>query len=154
MSNINDAVDQTGEDPGGAAPGDAGPPMGRGGGVLPMLQRQQQGPPPSAPGQGNQADSMMKIQTAVQMIEQALGGIDKTSQFYQSAVKALRDLSRHMGPAGQPTAGVQMTQMGDLFRGLMKNALLSRLMGQQGGQGGEVTGAPQPPQPSTPLPGA
>lgn len=155
MSNAYDAAGQSGEEPPapGGPGGGGGPPMGRGGGVLAALQRQQQGPQPSAPGPGNQADSMIKIQTAVGMIEQALGGIEKTSPFYRDAVNALSRLSRHMAQ-GPPTAGVQMTQMGDLFRGFMKNALLQRIMGQQGGQGGEVTGAPQPPQPSTPLPGA
>lgn len=154
MSNAYDAAEQTGA--GDAGPPDAGggPPQGQGGGVLAALQRSQQGPQPSAPGPGNQADAMMKIQTALSMIEQALPGLDKSSRLYQLASRTLSGLSRHL-PQGGTTDGVQMTQLGDLGRGIARNALLKMILSQhQGGRGGEVSGAPQPPQPSTPLPGA
>ena len=45
-------------------PNNAGPPGG-GGPVLAALSRDRQGPQVSAPGPGNQADSMMKVKSAV-----------------------------------------------------------------------------------------
>jgi hypothetical protein len=80
-----------------------------------------------------------------------LTGLDAGSQPHRDALNALRQLSRHL-PQGAPTAGVQQTQLGDVLRMIMRSALLQKLRGQQGGQQGG--GGPQPPMPSTPLPGA
>jgi hypothetical protein len=64
-------------------------------------------------------------------------------------------LSRHI-PQGQPTVGLQQTQLMDLVRNVARNAMMSKIMGQQQpAAGGPAQQAgPTPPAPSTPLPGA
>ena len=158
MSDINGAIEpddagspDAGPAPGG--PGGGGPPQGGGGGLLAALRQQQQGPAPSTPGAGNQANSLLMLKNAIDLIQQSLSGLDAGSQPHRDALNALRQLSRHL-PQGAPTAGVQQTQMGDLLRTIMRSALLQRLRGQQGGAGQGGPGGPQPPMPSTPLPGA
>lgn len=99
---------------------------------------------------------MMK--SAVDMLQKALPQLASGSQQHRDALRAITALSRHL-PQGAPTAGVQQTQLGDLLRGTVRNALLQKLMGQQGGPGGPPgggggAGEPPPPPPSTPLPGA
>jgi len=153
--------DQSGGPPGGpggppGAPPDAGndnaPPQR--GPILAALQRQQQGPQPSAPGQGNQADGLMKVKSAIDLLQQALPGLPAGENSHRDVLNALRQLSRHL-PQGGPTIGVQQTQLGDLLRATIRNALLQKIMGQGGGQGGPGEGGgQQPPMPSTPLPGA
>jgi len=138
--------DDTGTGP---APGSQGPPGG-GGGLLAALRQQQQGPDPSTPGPGNQANSLMMLKNAIDLIQQSLGGLDTGTPPHRDALNALRQLSRHIAQ-GAPTAGVQQTQLGDLLRMIMRSALLQKLRGQQGGGGGQ---GPQAPMPSTPLPGA
>jgi hypothetical protein len=130
--------------------------MGGGGPIMNALQRRQMGPQVSAPGAGNQADSMGKIKMALDMIRDALSGVPPGSPLYNDVVRAMSRLSRHL-PQGQPTAGVESTQLRDLLRAAMKNAFmgpLGRMMGGAGGQGGAPGGGAQPPMPSTPLPGA
>lgn len=135
--------------PGNAPPG--------GGPVLASLARRQQGPQPSAPGPGDQASSLTMIQNALGMMQQALAGLQPGTPVHRDVLRALQSLSRHMAQ-GQPTAGVQQTQLQDLLRNVMRNALLSRVMGQQQqgqqDQGGPAGAMPQAPMPSTPLPGA
>lgn len=108
---------------------------------------------------------MTMLQHAVGLIQQALPGLPQGQPIHQDALRAVTRLSRHISQ-GQPTAGVQQNQLGDLLRNVMKNALLQRIMQQgrpPGGPGGGgppggppgAGGAPQaPPMPSTPLPGA
>lgn len=106
------------------------------------------------------------LKQAVDMIHQALPSLEAGSQPHKDAVKALTSITRHL-PQGQPTAGVQQTQLGDMLRNTMRNALLQRIMSQRqagGGQGGGQAGGqgggqgqpavPTQPVPSTPLPGA
>ena len=145
-------------------PGPQGPPGGPpgappgGGPVLAALANRRQGPQVTAPGPGDMANSMNMLTNAIAMIQQALPGLPAGGPIHKDVVRAISSLSRHL-PQGAPTVGVQQTQLQDLLRNLMKNALLSRIMQQQkGGPGGE--GAPEggpggpPPMPSTPLPGA
>lgn len=141
--------------PGGDAPG--GPPQA-GGPILAALSRQQTSPQISAPGPGNNANSMTMIQNALGLIQQALPGLPQGSPIHSAALKAATQLSRHMAQ-GAPTAGVQQTQLMDLLRSTMRNAILQKIMGQQGQQqqnmgapAGPIGGAA--PMPSTPLPGA
>ncbi|HEX3524765.1 MAG TPA: hypothetical protein VHT52_22085 [Stellaceae bacterium] len=127
--------------------------------------KQRQGAPQiSAPGPGNQANSMMQIKSAVDMITNALPGLGADTPVYKAALNALRQLSRHLGQ-GAPTAGVQQTQLQDMLRKTIQNAMLQRVMQQQAGQqqggaGQDQSAGPappmqaQPPTPSTPLPGA
>jgi hypothetical protein len=106
---------------------------------------------------------MTMLQQAVGMIQQALPGLPQGSPMHRDALKAAQSLSKHASQ-GQPTAGVQQTQLQDLLRNVIRNAILQRIMGQQQGQpGGPIGGAgPTPgpainapsPMPSTPLPGA
>jgi len=93
------------------------------------------------------------------LIQQALPGLQPGSPVHRDALRALNSLSKHVGQ-GAATAGVQQTQLQDLLKNTVRNALLQKIMGQQAQQqgGGAVPGAPagampQAPMPSTPLPG-
>ena len=153
------------QDPGDAGPPGAagpapppGPPQG-GGGILAALSRRQQQPSVSAPGPGNFASGLMMLKNAVDMLQNALPSLPAGSQQHKDVLKSLTTLSRHL-PQGAPTAGVQQTQLGDMLRNTIRNALMQRIMSQRGGggtpggPGPTAPGAPQPPPPSTPLPGA
>jgi hypothetical protein len=122
------------------------------------LARRQQGPQPSAPGPGDQASSLTMLQNALGMMQSALSGLQPGTPVHRDVLRALQSLSRHMAQ-GQPTAGVQQTQLQDMLRNVVRNALLSKIMGQQQqgqqrDQGGPAGAMPQAPMPSTPLPGA
>jgi hypothetical protein len=120
-------------------------------------------PPISTPGAGDMAGGLMKLKTAVDMLQAALPSLATGSQQHKDAIRAISQLSRHL-PQGAPTAGAQQTQLMDLLRSTMRNALLQKLMTQRqgqggppgppdGGGGGAMPGQDQP-TPSTPLPGA
>jgi hypothetical protein len=94
---------------------------------------------------------MQMLMQAVAMIQQALPHLPPGSPMHRDALQAATRLSRHANQ-GQPTAGIQQTGIQDLLKNVMRNALLQKIMGQQG-QGGQQ-GAPGAGQPSTPLPGA
>jgi hypothetical protein len=107
---------------------------------------------------------MTLLMQAVGMIQQALNGLPPGSPMHRDALQAATRLSRHV-QQGQPTAGVQQTQLQDLLRNVIRNALTQRIMSQQQGPmgGGAAPGAggPSPvpqvaeaPSPSTALPGA
>jgi hypothetical protein len=107
---------------------------------------------------------MNMLLQAVAMIQQALPGLMPGTPMHKDALHAATRLSRHANQ-GAPTAGIQQTQMQDLLRNIVKNALLQRIMSQKGGQGpqpipGQPQGSPMqavaaaPPMPSTPMPGA
>jgi hypothetical protein len=167
---FTDSADVVGPQGADAAP-DQGPPSGppaggqppQGGGpVLAAIARRQRGPQISAAGPGDQAQSMQLLMQAVGLIQQALPGLPPGSPMHKDALNAAQRLSRHANQ-GAPTAGVQATQLQDLLRNVMRNALLQRIMGQQGNQGPQQMGAgpspmgeasAAPPMPSTPLPGA
>lgn len=148
----------------GPPPGDptnAGPPPG-GGPILAGLMRQRQSPAPSAPGPGNQAQSMSQIKAAVDMLQSALPGLPAGDKLHSSVLNALRQLSRHLSQ-GAPGAGVQQTMLQDLLRRTVQNAMFQKILSQRGSQGQETNqdqpagAAPdmaQAPMPSTPLPGA
>lgn len=106
---------------------------------------------------------MTMVMNALGMLQQALPGLQPGSPIHRDALRALNSLSRHVSQ-GAPTAGVQQTQLQDLLRNTVRNALLQKIMGQQGGgpggPGGPAGPSPTPgamqqaPMPSTPLPGA
>lgn len=137
--------------------------------MLAALARQRMAPPVSAPGPGNMAQGLMQLKTAVDMMQAALPNLATGSQQHKDCVKAISSLSRHL-PQGAPTAGAQQTQIMDLLKNTVRNALMQRLMLQRQGQGGGQGGPPGPPDgggggamppgseqsptPSTPLPGA
>ena len=118
---------------------------------------------------GNMAQGLMMLKAAVDMLQQALPQLASGSQQHKDAVQAIGRLARHL-PQGAPTAGAQQTQLMDLLRSTMRNALMQKLMSQRGGQGGGGGGPPgtpdggggagppgggdEAPPPSTPLPGA
>lgn len=145
MSDIQGAPapDDSGGGPGGLPQPGGGANMP--GGLLAALRQQQQGPDPSAPGPGNQANSLMLIKNGLDLFQQALSGLDHESPVYRDVLQSMQRVTRHLAQ-GAPTAGVQQTQLGDILRMVMRSALMQRLQGQQRGQ--------QPPMPSTPLPGA
>lgn len=91
------------------------------------------------------------MQQAIAMLQDALQGMPPGSQPHKDVLNALNRLSRHM-PQQAPTAGVQQTQLADMLRSTVKNALLQRIA--SGGKGGPGGGQPPAPTPSTPLPGA
>jgi hypothetical protein len=109
--------------------------------------RQREGPQVSSPGPGNIGQGLMQLKTAVDMIQAALPLLPAGSQQHKDALKAVTSLSRHL-PQGQPTAGAQQTQLGDVLRQTIRNALMQRIMQRGSGDGGGQ------PSPSTPLPGA
>jgi hypothetical protein len=125
--------------------------------------RSRMSPQVSAPGPGNMAQGIMQMKTAVDMLQSCLPNLATGSQQHRDCVNAIGRLSKHL-PQGAPTAGAQQTQLMDLLRSTMRNALMQKLMSQRGGQGGppstpDTGGGPQPPgdqapSPSTPLPGA
>jgi hypothetical protein len=127
--------------------------------------RQRMSPPVSAPGPGNMAQGLMQMKTAVDMLQASLPNLATGSQQHKDCLNAISRLAKHL-PQGAPTAGTQQTQIQDLLRSTMRNALMQRIMSQQGGgQGGPPGGTPdggggaqppgdQAPPPATPLPGA
>lgn len=131
--------------------GGAGAPPG-GGPVLAALSRQGAQPPVSAPGMGNMAQGLMRIKTAVDMLQSALPSLPVGGQQHRDVLRAVTTLARHL-PQGAPTAGVQSTFLQDLLRMTQRNALMQKLRGGGGGAGPPGQGQ-QPPVPSTPLPGA
>lgn len=140
--------------PGGGGPGRS-PPSG-GGPILAALAQRRAGPPVSAPGPGNAADSLMMLKQAVDLLNAALPGLGSGSKPYQAVLGALKGLTRFL-PQGAPTAGVQQTQLMDLLRGTVRNALMQKLMQQGQGPGGGAGGggaAGGAPMPSMPMPGA
>jgi len=88
----------------------------------------------------------MTIKSAIDMLQNALPGLGTGGEAHSAVLTAIRALSRHV-PQGEPTAGVQQTQLQDMLRQTMRNALLQRVMAQQGG-------GQQPMSPSVPMPGA
>jgi hypothetical protein len=120
--------------------------------MLAALSRMRQGPQVSAPGMGNMAQALMQVKTAVDMLQAALPNLGTGSPQHKDVLSAVQRLSRHL-PQGAPTAGVQQTQLGDMLRNTIRNALMQKLMSQRGGS--PAAGQEQqPPIPSTPLPGA
>ena len=115
--------------------------------------------------------SMGLIMHAYGFLKQAMVGLPPGSPIEQDIGKTLMRLGKHL-PQGQPGLGIQQTQLQDMLRNVMKNALLAKIMGQMkppgpgggagapGGTGppGAGKGPPgamaQAPMPSTPLPGA
>ena len=139
-------------DGGGGPPqgGAGGPPGGiMPGGVFGALSRAQQQPGPTAPGPGDQADAMMQLKLALDLLAKAVPGLVGTPAM-APVTRALNQLSRHV-PQGSPTAGVQMTMMRDLMQSARRNPIqqkLAQMAQAQGGAGG------QQPMPTTPQPGA
>jgi hypothetical protein len=148
--------DPTGGAMGGAPPQ---PPQGPGPGLI-SAARSRMGPQVSAPGPGNQADSMAKVIQAINLLKLAGLGLQPGDRLHTDVYNTINRLSRHLGGvAGMaPAAGVQKTMLGDQMKDTIKNMLLSRIMGGQQGPGGAGGGGPgpgaqAPPMPSTPLPG-
>lgn len=162
MADVTDDDPEMGQAPGGAPPspptgggppGDAAPPAP--GGDLAAFARSKMGAQVSAPGPGNQADSMNMIVQAIQILKQAGLGLQPGSKIHSDVFRTISQLSRHLGGAAGmgPAVGIQKTMIGDQLKRTVQNALLQRIMG--GGQGGQGGGAPpQAPMPSTPLPGS
>lgn len=158
---VTDDDPEMGQAPSGASPGppvsQPQPPQGEPGNLA-AFARSRMGPQVSAPGPGNQADSMALVMQAIQILKQAGMGLPPGNKLHGDVYKTISTLSRHIGgpSAMGPGAGMQKTMLGDQLRRTVQNALLSRILpqmgggGQQGGQGGP----PQAPMPSTPLPGA
>lgn len=168
MADVTDDDPEMGQAPGGAPgapggqpPGDSAPMQGGqpGGGDLAAFARSKMGAQVSAPGPGNQADSMNMIIQAIQMLKQAGLGLQPGSKIHSDVFRTISQLSRHLGGAGGmgPAVGIQKTMIGDQLRRTIQNALLQKILGSQGqggpGQagGGGAGGAPMP---STPMPGA
>jgi hypothetical protein len=108
------------------------------------------------------ADSLGKLKIAIDLMQSAMHGFEAGSHQYKDILNALRSLSRHLPQMGAQ-AKLQETHLMDLLRKGKQNPILqaiSGLMGGGGGGGGDDQGGggggegPQPPMPSTPLPGA
>ena len=103
----------------------------------------------------------MTLKNAVDMMQQALQMLPPGSQQHKDCLKAITSISRHL-PQGEPTAGAQQTQLGDILRSTIRNAMLQKVaqtrgiggsLGVGGGDGGGGGGDQSAPPPSTPLPG-
>src|SRR5580693_4072541 len=138
---------------GGQPPGDSAPIQG--GGDLAAFARSKMGAQVSAPGPGNQADSMNLIIQAIQTLKQAGLGLQPGSKLHSDVFRTISQLSRHLGGAGGmgPAVGIQKTMIGDQLKRTIQNALLQKIMGG-GGQGQPGGGQGGAPMPSTPLPGS
>ena len=159
-------IDPTDDDPtmgqGGPPPPDpqggaGGPPQGTGGpgpGLISQA-RNQMGAQVSAPGPGNQANAKNQIIQAINLLKMAGLGLAPGDKLHTDVYNTINRLSRHLGGvAGMaPAAGVQKTMLGDQLRRTVQQQLMARLFGQNRGKQGPA-GGPQPPMPSTPLPGA
>jgi hypothetical protein len=105
---------------------------------------------------------MTMVMNAMGMLQQALPGLAPGSPIHRDTLKALQSLSRHVGQQGATTSGVQQTQLQDMLRNTIRNALLQKIMqqqaaakaGQEGGPAGPTPPGGAAPMPSTPLPGA
>jgi hypothetical protein len=115
--------------------------------------RQTQAAQPTAPGAGNQADSMNQISMATKMLSAALGGLDATNPLFLAVTDALKRLGRHLAKGG-PTLGTEQTGFMDMARQTKKNAMLQMIAQQQAQQGGRGGQPQQPGMPQMPLPGA
>lgn len=149
MANGDDT--DVGAPPGGsplasAPPSPARQPPG-GGPVIAALAQRANAPQVSAPGPGNTADAMSMLKMAVDIIQRALLLIPSGTPMHAAVLNALRQLTRHMAQ-GTPTVGAQQTQLMDLLRGTMRNAMMPQMMASAGG------GSPPAQNPSLPLPGA
>jgi hypothetical protein len=152
-----DPTGGAGGPPGGGAPPQ---PQGPGPGLI-SAARSRMGPQVSAPGPGNQADSMAKIIQAINLLKMAGLGLQPGDKLHSDVYNTIQRLSKHLGGvAGMaPAAGVQKTMIGDQLKDTVKNMLLARIMGGQQGPGGAGGGGPGQgggggaPMPSTPLPG-
>jgi len=150
-----------GPDSSGTGPGDqVGPPEPgmtppeQGGPILAALQRSAQGPQVSAPGPGNMADSLGKLKIAIDLMQAALQGLPAGSKPHQDTLKSLERLTKHIPQMGA-SPGLEQTHLIDLLRRGRQNPVLQALSGIMGGGGQEQGGgSPQPPMPTTPLPGA
>ena len=165
MADVTDDDPEMGQAPGGAppgpptggppgqAPGDSAPPAP--GGDLAAFARSKMGAQVSAPGPGNQADSMNLIIQAIQTLKQAGLGLQPGSKLHSDVFRTISQLSRHLGGAASmgPAVGIQKTMIGDQLKRTIQNALLQKIMGQ-GGQGHPGGGQGGAPMPSTPLPGS
>ena len=137
--------------PGGSPPGPPpGPPGGDASGspILAALARARGAPQASAPGPGAQGAALMQVKMALDMLQNALPALGIGTEQHKDVLQAVQRLSRHM-PQGIPTAGAQQTATQDMLKNNIRNALLQRIMANQGQGGGQ-----QAMQPSTPLPGA
>jgi hypothetical protein len=166
---VTDDDPEMGQAPGGQPPGPptGGPPGQPGGDSAPMqggdlaaFARSKMGAQVSAPGPGNQADSMNMIIQAIQMLKQAGLGLQPGSKIHSDVFRTISQLSRHLGGAAAmgPAVGIQKTMIGDQLKRTIQNALLQKILGGQGtgGQPGQAGGggAGGAPMPSTPMPGA
>ena len=166
----SDEAEAPGAPPPQAAPGPTPPGAPPGGGpILAALANKQRGPQVSAPGPGDMGQSIMMVTQAYGLLKQAVPGLMRGSPIEQDVLKMIQRLGRHL-PSGAPPLGAQQTQIQDLLRNVVKNALLSKIMGQAKPGGGAAPGGPGPggqaiggppagamaqaPMPSTPLPGA
>src|SRR5580704_7056085 len=146
--------------PPGQPPGDSAPMQGGPsgpGGDLAAFARSKMGAQVSAPGPGNQADSMNLIIQAIQTLKQAGLGLQPGSKLHSDVFRTISQLSRHLGGAGGmgTAVGIQKTMIGDQLKRTIQNALLQKIMGSGGGQPGQPGGGRGgAPMPSTPLPGS
>jgi len=166
QGDVTDDDPSLGQVPSGPPPGAGGgqPPGGppQPGGFLSAMARNQMGPQVSAPGAGNQADSMIKIQQAIGLLTTAMQGLPPGQKLHTDVNRAIGALSRHLGATSGPGAGVgaQITSMRDQIREAARAAVLHRIMSmnkQQPGQDQQPAGPGLPggaPMPSTPLPGS
>ena len=108
------------------------------------------------PNLGMQADALTKINTAIGILTQAMGGLQPGTEIHKSVLNSIQSLSK-VAPASDAVSGVQQTALRDLGQQAEQDAMLQSIMrqaaSQQGGGGGAPApgGAPMAPPPGMPI---
>lgn len=128
-------------------------PAQAGGPLLAALQRSARGPQVSAPGPGNMAAGLGQLKIAVDMMQTALQGFEPESKPYVDISNALDKLTPYLPQMGNQSQ-LERTHIMDILQKAKQNPVLQALSNLIGGGGAPEPQGPQPPMPSTPLPGA
>lgn len=106
---------------------------------------------PPSPNLGAQAESLSKVQQAVQILTLQLPNFPVGSEEQKTVMDAIQKLSK-IAPASQAPQGVEMSTIRQLEEDAMRTGMLRRLMANQN-SAGPNGGAPAPAGPPGTLPG-
>ena len=96
----------------------------------------------ATPNLGMQADALTKINTAIGILTQAMGGLQPGTEIHKSVLNSIQSLSK-VAPASDAVAGLQQTNLRDLGQQAEQDAMLQSIMRQSMAQGAPG-GAPTP----------
>lgn len=92
------------------------------------------------PNPGMQADALTKINTAIGILTQAMGGLQPGTEIHKSVLNSIQSLSK-VAPASDAVPGVQQTALRDLAGQAEQSQMLQAIMQQQMAGGGGAPGA-------------